>query len=151
MILIDPVSPDEVYVPQYNPGVIYGAPEPVYLGYSTGEMIGAGVLAFGAGVAVGVLASRDWGWHRWNTDWHHHDVVYQNKVYVSNSNTFPLPVVMVEGGIEETAEAISIATVETVKAVTVFPLQAGAPISRGPRLAICGFVAAGRFVGAPAR
>jgi hypothetical protein len=88
MILIDPVSPDEVYVPQYNPGVIYGAPEPVYPGYSTGEMIGAGVLAFGAGVAVGVLASRDWGWHRWNTDWHHHDVVYQNKVYVSNSNTF---------------------------------------------------------------
>ncbi len=88
MILIEPVNPDEVYVPEYNPGVIYGAPEPVYPGYSTGEMIGAGVLAFGAGVAVGVLASQDWGWHRWNTDWHHHDVVYQNNVYVSNSNTF---------------------------------------------------------------
>ena len=88
MIMIEPVNPDEVYVPQYNPGVIYGAPEPVYPGYSTGEMIGAGALAFGAGVAVGMLASRDWGWHRWNTDWHHHDVVYQNNVYVSNSNTF---------------------------------------------------------------
>ena len=87
-ILIEPVNPDEVYVPEYNPGVIYGAPEPVYPGYSTGEMIGAGALAFGAGVAVGMLASRDWGWHRWNTDWHHHDVVYQNNVYVSNSNTF---------------------------------------------------------------
>jgi hypothetical protein len=48
-ILIEPVNPDEVYVPEYNPGVIYGAPEPVYPGYSTGEMIGAGVLAFGAG------------------------------------------------------------------------------------------------------
>ena len=88
MILIQPVNPDEVYVPQYNPGVIYGAPEPVYPGYSTGEMVGAGVLAFGAGVAVGMLASQEWGWHRWNTDWHHHDVVYQNNVYVSNSNTF---------------------------------------------------------------
>jgi hypothetical protein len=88
MILIQPVNPDEVYVPQYNPGVIYGAPEPVYPGYSTGEMVGAGVLAFGAGVAVGMLASQDWGWHRWNTDWHHHDVVYQNRAYVSNSNTF---------------------------------------------------------------
>ena len=53
-----------------------------------GEMVGAGVLAFGAGVAVGVLASRDWGWHRWNTDWHHHHVTYQNNVYVSNTNTF---------------------------------------------------------------
>ena len=88
MILIQPVNPDEVYIPQYNPGVIYGAPEPVYPGYSTGEMVGAGVLAFGAGVAVGMLASQDWGWHRWNTDWHHHDVVYQNRAYVSNSNTF---------------------------------------------------------------
>jgi hypothetical protein len=88
LITIEPVNPDEVYVPEYNPRVIYGAPEPVYPGYSTGEMIGAGALAFGAGVAVGMLASRDWGWHRWNTDWHHHDVVYQNNVYVSNSNTF---------------------------------------------------------------
>jgi hypothetical protein len=88
MIMIVPVNPDEVYVPTYNPGVIYGAPEPVYPGYSMGEMVGAGVLAFGAGVAVGVLASRDWGWHRWNTDWHHHHVTYQNNVYVSNTNTF---------------------------------------------------------------
>jgi len=88
VIMIEPVNPNEVYVPNYNPGVIYGAPEPVYPGYSTGEMIGAGVLAFGAGVAVGVLASQAWGWHGWNTDWHHHHVTYQNNVYVSNTNTF---------------------------------------------------------------
>ena len=87
-IMILPVNPDEVYVPNYNPGVIYGAPEPVYPGYSTGEMVGAGLLAFGAGVAVGALASQAWGWHRWNTDWHHHHVTYQNNVYVSNTNTF---------------------------------------------------------------
>ena len=87
-ITIEPVNPDEVYVPTYNPGVIYGAPEPVYPGYSMGEMVGAGVLAFGAGVAVGMLASRSWGWHGWNTDWRHHHVTYQNNVYVSNTNTF---------------------------------------------------------------
>ena len=88
MIMIEPVNPNEVYVPAYNPAVIYGAPEPVYPGYSTGEMIGAGALAFGAGVAVGMLASQAWGWHGWNTDWHHHHVTYQNNVYVSNTNTF---------------------------------------------------------------
>ena len=88
VIMIEPVNPDEVYVPNYNPGVIYGAPEPVYPGYSMGEMIGAGALAFGAGIAVGVLANQAWGWHGWNTDWHHRHVIYQNNAYVSNSNTF---------------------------------------------------------------
>ncbi len=88
VIMIEPVNPDEVYVPNYNPGVIYGAPEPVYPGYSMGEMIGAGALAFGAGIAVGVLANQAWGWHGWNTDWHHRHVIYQNNTYVSNSNTF---------------------------------------------------------------
>lgn len=88
MIMIEPVNPNEVYVPTYNPASIYGAPEAVYPGYAMGEMIGAGVLAFGAGVAVGVLASQAWGWHGWNTDWHHHHVTYQNNVYVSNTNTF---------------------------------------------------------------
>jgi hypothetical protein len=33
LIMIEPVNPDEVYVPEYNPRVIYGAPEPVYPGY----------------------------------------------------------------------------------------------------------------------
>ncbi len=88
MVMIEPVNPNEVYVPAYNPGDIYGAPEAVYPGYSTGEMVGVGVLAFGAGVAVGLLASQAWGWHGWNTDWHHHHVTYQNNVYVSNTNTF---------------------------------------------------------------
>ena len=88
MIMIVPVNPNEVYVPAYNPADIYGAPVAVYPGYSTGEMIGAGLLAFGAGVAVGMLANQAWGWHGWNTDWHHHHVTYQNNVYVSNTNAF---------------------------------------------------------------
>jgi hypothetical protein len=87
-VMIEPVNPNIVYVPAYNPADVYGAPEAIYPGYSMGEMIGAGVLAFGAGVAVGVLASQAWGWHGWNTDWHHHHVTYQNNVYVSNTNTF---------------------------------------------------------------
>jgi Protein of unknown function (DUF3300) len=88
MIMIEPVNSNEVYIPDYNPADIYGAPMEVYPGYSTGEMVGAGLLAFGAGIAVGVLASQAWGWHRWNTDWHHHHVTYQNSAYVSNTNNF---------------------------------------------------------------
>ena len=126
VIMIEPVNPDEVYVPNYNPGVIYGAPEPVYPGYSMGEMIGAGALAFGAGIAVGVLANQAWGWHGWNTDWHHRHVIYQNNTYVSNSNTFSSA-----GGYGGgnrgggNREVTSIAAVETaVRAGTTPPLQA---------------------------
>jgi hypothetical protein len=79
MITIEPVNPDVVYVPSYNPAGVYGTPQAVYPGYSMGEMIAAGVLAFGAGVLVGVLANQAWGWHGWNTDWHRHHVTYQNK------------------------------------------------------------------------
>jgi hypothetical protein len=88
VVMIEPVNPNEVYVPNYNPASIYGAPEAVYPGYSMGEMLGVGLLAFGAGVAVGALASQAWGWHGWNTDWHHHHVLYRNNVFVSNTNTF---------------------------------------------------------------
>jgi hypothetical protein len=87
-IMIVPSNPNEVYVPAYNPGVVYGAPEAVYPGYSTGDLIGTGLLAFGAGVAVGMLANQSWGWHGWNTDWHQHHVIYQNSPYISTSNTF---------------------------------------------------------------
>jgi hypothetical protein len=96
MVMIEPADPNEVYVPAYNPGDIYGTPVAVYPGYSapgysTGEMVGAGALAFGAGVAVGALASQAWGWHGWNTDWHQRHVTYHNTTYVSNTNTFAPP------------------------------------------------------------
>ncbi|MGE8202305.1 MAG: DUF3300 domain-containing protein, partial [Variovorax sp.] len=81
-ITIEPVQPDVVYVPAYDPQVIYGTPQPVYPGYayappvevapgySQGQMITAGVLAFGAGVVVGAALERhDWGWHSWNVNW----------------------------------------------------------------------------------
>ena len=38
-IIIQPAQPTVVYVPTYNPTVVYGAPVPVYPGYSTGDMV----------------------------------------------------------------------------------------------------------------
>jgi hypothetical protein len=82
LITIEPVQPDVVYVPAYDPQVIYGAPEPVYpgyayappvqvaQGYSGGQLAAAGVLAFGAGVVVGsALERHGWGWNSWNVNW----------------------------------------------------------------------------------
>jgi len=82
LITIEPVQPDVVYVPSYDPQVIYGEPVPVYPGYayappvevapgySRGQVAAAGALAFGAGVIVGAALERhDWGWNAWNMNW----------------------------------------------------------------------------------
>ena len=88
LVTIVPANPEMVYVPTYNPYAVYGAPVPEYPGYSMGELLGAGALGFLAGVAVGWFANEPWGWNYWNTDWHHHHVVYQNNVWVSNTSSF---------------------------------------------------------------
>jgi Protein of unknown function (DUF3300)/Chaperone of endosialidase len=64
VIVIAPAKPDTIYVPYYNPAVVYGAwPYPAYPpyyfptpGYIAGAAIATG-MAFGAGYAVGRWAS----------------------------------------------------------------------------------------------
>jgi hypothetical protein len=91
-IVIQPAQPDVVYVPTYNPTVVYGAPVPAYPGYSTGDMVATGLISFGLGMAVGAAINGGgccgWGWNSWGCGWHNSTVVYNRNVYVSNSNTF---------------------------------------------------------------
>ncbi|NIF54708.1 DUF3300 domain-containing protein [Burkholderia sp. Ax-1724] len=105
-IVIEPTRPDMVYVPVYNPAVVYGTAA-VYPGYAyrpvygTGAVVTAGVLSFGVGIAVGALFSHhDWGWHAWDVNWgaphaggpawgnwQRPAVVYDHKTYISKSTT----------------------------------------------------------------
>ncbi len=92
-IIIEPAQPTVVYVPTYNPTVVYGAPVPVYPGYSTGAMVATSLLSFGVGIAVGAAISGGggccgWGWNSWGCGWNNSSVTYNRNVYVSNSNTF---------------------------------------------------------------
>lgn len=92
-IIIQPAQPDVVYVPTYNPTVVYGAPVPVYPGYSTGDMVATSLISFGVGIAVGAAISGGggccgWGWNSWGCGWHNNTVVYNHNTYISNSNTF---------------------------------------------------------------
>jgi hypothetical protein len=61
VIIIEPASPQVVYVPTYNPVVVYGAwPYPAYPPYPVyppGYVAGAALLSFGVGVAVGAAWS----------------------------------------------------------------------------------------------
>ena len=62
-IIIQPQSPQTIYVPQYNPTVVYGHPVAAYPGYSGADLALTGALSYGAGIATGALLwGRGGGW-----------------------------------------------------------------------------------------
>ena len=87
VIVIQPANPQVVYVPQYNPAVVYGYPY-VTPGYSTGAVVATGVLAFGAGIAVGAAMAGGccgWGYSAWNCNWHGGAVYYGGGAYTETT------------------------------------------------------------------
>ncbi|HEY2120706.1 MAG TPA: DUF3300 domain-containing protein [Candidatus Acidoferrum sp.] len=87
VIVIQPTNPQIVYVPQYNPTVVYGTPY-VVPGYSGWDVAAAGIIGFGAGIAVGAMMSGgccSWGYSSWNCGWHGTAVVYHGGGYYGNS------------------------------------------------------------------
>jgi hypothetical protein len=87
-IVIQSANPQVVYVPTYNPAVVYGYPY-VTPGYSTAAVVATGVIAFGAGIAVGAMMSGGccgWGYSSWNCGWHGTTaVVYHGGAYYGNN------------------------------------------------------------------
>ncbi|CAI0748217.1 Protein of uncharacterised function (DUF3300) [Serratia entomophila] len=97
-IVIEPSQPDVIYVPHYDPWVAYGEPVPAYpdyryqtySSYSSGDMLAAGAISFGVGIAVGALINQhNNGWHSWDVHWNNRrqPVVYNNAPYISHSTT----------------------------------------------------------------
>ena len=89
VIIIEPASPQVVYVPTYNPTVVYGAwaypAYPPYSGLSPGICGQDAAFSFAAGVAVGAAWGYAWG----NANWHGGDVnvnVNQNTNINNNIN-----------------------------------------------------------------
>jgi hypothetical protein len=68
-IIIEPATPQVVYVPTYNPTVVYGAwPYPAYPPYNyypPGYTAGAALFSFGVGVAIGAAWGYAWGGCNW--------------------------------------------------------------------------------------
>jgi len=85
VIVIESANPQVVYVPTYNPTVVYGAwPYPAYPPYPVyppGYVAGAALFSFGVGVAVGAAAS---GYGGWGCGWGNNEV----DVNVNKQNTF---------------------------------------------------------------
>ncbi len=84
VIYVQPASPQVVYVPTYNPTVVYGAwpypAYPPYYYYPPGYVVGASMLSFGIGMAVGGAL---WG----NCNWGNGDVdINVNNNFNRNTN-----------------------------------------------------------------
>jgi hypothetical protein len=89
-IVIQPAQPNIVYVPAYDPWVVYGypvAPWPYWYPYP-GIWFGGPSLFFGVGFGIGFFGGFGWGWGHWGADWHGHSVTYNNNRYYSRSSTF---------------------------------------------------------------
>ena len=106
-IIIESAQADVVYVPDYNPALVYGPPIPVYPNYVYhpsygGNLIAGSIISFGVGVIVGsALSHQGWGWHSWGMNWGGHGygpdyganpgwtrpaVTYNNTVYAPRSS-----------------------------------------------------------------
>jgi hypothetical protein len=83
VIIIEPASPQVIYVPAYNPTVVYGAwaypAYPPYPVYPPGYVATTAAFSFMAGAAVGAAWGYAWG----HSNWHGGDV---NINYNQNTN-----------------------------------------------------------------
>lgn len=89
-IVIQPAEPQVVYVPEYDPWLVYGAPVAIWPGWYSypGLFLGGPGIAFGIGFGPGFFGGVGWGWHNWGYDWHGRNIVYNHNAYVSHSRTF---------------------------------------------------------------
>ncbi|MDB5411148.1 MAG: hypothetical protein JWL84_6060 [Rhodospirillales bacterium] len=89
-IAIAPANPQTVYLPQYDPWLVYGGPLVAYPGWVAypGLFLDGPEIAFGLGIGVGLFAGFGWGWHAWGADWHHGGLTFNHGRYIAHGRTF---------------------------------------------------------------
>jgi hypothetical protein len=89
-IVIEPADPEVVYVPQYDPWLVYGDPIGMWPGwywYPGLYLTGPG-FAWGLGFGIGFFGGFGWGWGHWGYDWHNHGIMFNHGAYLSYSRVF---------------------------------------------------------------
>jgi Protein of unknown function (DUF3300) len=89
-IVIDPVAPNVVYLPEYDPWLVYGAPLLPWPGWYwyPGLYLTVPGIAFGVGFGIGFFGGFGWGWGHWGFDWGHRTLLFNHAGYISHGNTF---------------------------------------------------------------
>ncbi len=92
-IIIQPANPNVVYVPYYDPWVVYGAPINPYVGFyrpppPPGLALGIGIgIGFGVGIGLLAFGHFGWGYHAWAPNWRSNTIIVNNNTYISRSTT----------------------------------------------------------------
>jgi hypothetical protein len=88
-IIVEPANPEVVYVPAFDPWLVYGAPIVAYPGWYPvpGIFFGGPYVSFGIGFGIGFFGGFGWGWGHWGADWHDHRVIFNHNTFVSHSRT----------------------------------------------------------------
>ena len=83
IVTLQPGNPLVVYVPRYNPALIYGTSIKTP-NYNPTDPVSGNGLSFGSGVALSAGASSDWGWANWACNWYHGVADYKSYPYYGN-------------------------------------------------------------------
>jgi Protein of unknown function (DUF3300) len=88
VVVIEQASPQVVYVPSYNPTVVYGPPVypyPPIVYPPAGHVVAGMAISFGIGVAMGAAWGGGWGYHS-NWGGNNNITINNNNNFVNNSN-----------------------------------------------------------------
>jgi len=84
VIVVEQADPSTVYVPSYDPTVVYGEPAVPYPTYTYPGYIAGSALAFGGAMALGAAWGNNWGY---GCGWDEGDInINNNNNYVKNYN-----------------------------------------------------------------
>jgi hypothetical protein len=89
-IVVQPANPEVVYVPAYDPWLVYGGPIMAWPGWYPypGIWFGGPYLSFGMGYGIGFFGGFGWGWNHWGFNWGGRFATFGGGRYYSRSNTF---------------------------------------------------------------
>lgn len=89
-ITVEPTSTEVIYVPAYDPWLVYGDPLVGWPGWYPypGIWFAGPYISFGVGFDIGFVGAYGWGWGRWGFDWRNRYPLYNRGRYYSGSNTF---------------------------------------------------------------
>jgi Protein of unknown function (DUF3300) len=86
---LDPVNPEQVYVPTYNPWDVYGQPISPYPGFSfigaLANFFGSSPIQYGLSFALGAFDRFPFGWLAWGLDWLGHAILFDHDCYYTRS------------------------------------------------------------------
>jgi Protein of unknown function (DUF3300) len=85
---IQPADPQVVYVPDYDPELVYGYPVGLWPGFYPWWGVGGPYLSFGVGFGIGPFFGFGWGWPAWGFDWRGGYLRYGGGPYAFHSRAF---------------------------------------------------------------